>query len=346
MKQKQIYLSSGYINFEEIVDPDYPFTFVVGGRGTGKTYGALRYAYQYYRSTGRPVIYMRRTSKQADLLTTDVFNPYKPLNNDLLVDIRPVKLGYGIKGFTEFTDGVAAAQHLAVMAALTTFSNFRGFDGLDFDLIIYDEFIRNEGERSIKNEAFALKNVYETINRNRELQGRAPLKLICLSNSNTLDNDVFVGFEIVAAAEKMIKLGKNQYYDDDRGIAIYNTDDSPISQRKRGTALYRADAGGSYTDMAIGNKYADYDTSYIKSQPLKEYRPIVRYGELTLYRHKSDVRIYASFHASGNCPIFGTSSIEKERFIRKYGYLWERYLNTNVFFDSFLCKSYFEKIFL
>ena len=346
MKQKQIYLPSGYIDFSQIADPDYPFTFMVGGRGTGKTFGALVYAYQYYKNTGKPAIYMRRTSKQAELLTTDVFNPYKPINTEYLTDIRPIKIGKGVKGFAEFTDDVASSDYISVMTALTTFSNFRGFDGLDFDLLIYDEFIKNEGERSIKNEAFALKNVYETINRNRELQGRPPLILLCLSNSNTLDNDVFLGFEIVSSAEKMKKLGKNQFYDDDRGIAIYDTDDSPISKRKKGTALYKADAGGAYTDMAIGNKYADYDTSYIKSQPLKEYRPVVKYGELTIYRHKSDVRIYASFHSSGSCPVFGTSSIEQERFIRKYGYLWERYLNTNVWFESFLCKSYFEKIFL
>ena len=346
MKQKQLYQTDGYLNYDAVIDDHYPFTFIIGGRGTGKTYGALLHCFKYFKETQKPIIYMRRTSKQAELLTTVVFNPYKPINNVFCTDIRPYKISKGIKGFYEFVNDEPVGNYLSVMAALTTFSNFRGFDGLDFDILIYDEFIKNVEERSIKDEAFALKNVYETINRNRELQGRPPLKLIALSNSNAIDNDIFVGFEIVSAAETMIKLGKNQYYDDDRGIAIYNLTDSPISQSKRQTALYKADAGSNYTEMALGNKYADYDTTFVRSQPLREYRPIVQYGELTVYRHKSDTKIYASFHHSGSCPIFGTSSIERERFIRRYGYLWEHYLNTRVYFESFITKKYFEKIFI
>ncbi len=346
MKQKNLYLQDGYLDFDQVIDDRYPFTFIIAGRGTGKTFGALWSSYLYTHKTGKPIIYMRRTSKQADLLTTTVFNPYKSINSVKGINVQPYKIAKGIKGYYDTINGEPAGSYIAVQAALTTFGNFRGFDGLDFDIIVYDEFIKNLEERSIKDEAFALKNVYETVNRNRELNGQPALKLICLSNSNAIDNDIFVGFEIVSDAETMIKLGKNQFYDDERGIAIYNLTDSPISQSKRKTALYKADAGSSYTDMAIGNKYADYDTTYVRSQPLREYRPIVKYGEMTVYKHKSDLRLYATFHSSGSCPKYDTTSIERERFIKKYAYLWEHYLNTRVYFDSFIVKKYFEKIFV
>lgn len=42
-----IYLDNGYVDIEKIVNYNLPFNFIVGGRGTGKTYGALKYAYEY-----------------------------------------------------------------------------------------------------------------------------------------------------------------------------------------------------------------------------------------------------------------------------------------------------------
>ena len=41
-----IYLDNGYLNIEQILSYGLPFNFVVGGRGTGKTYGALKTAYE------------------------------------------------------------------------------------------------------------------------------------------------------------------------------------------------------------------------------------------------------------------------------------------------------------
>ena len=53
---KNIYLSSGYFNVEYALRFPVPFIFVVGGRGTGKTYGALRYVLE----NDIKFIYMRR----------------------------------------------------------------------------------------------------------------------------------------------------------------------------------------------------------------------------------------------------------------------------------------------
>ena len=350
MRQKQLYLPNGYLDFSQVIDNDYPITFVIGGRGTGKTYGALAAVKDAYEQTGHPYIYMRRTAKQAEIIATQVFNPYKPINNDTGSCIEPFGIIKGVSGFYRSEVDEDGKRHpvggyYGVIAALSTFSNFRGFDGVDFDICIYDEFIKNAGEKSIKDEAYALKNVYETVNRNRELQGRPALKLICLSNSNAIDNDIFIGFEVVENAEFMIKRNKNQYYDDKRGIAIYNLTDSPISEAKRHTALYKADADSEYTQMALSNKYADYDLSYIKSMPLKEFKPVCRVGEISIYRHKAESVLYVTYHKMGTCDEYGTDKIELSRFIRRYGHLWESYLNQRVYFESFVVKKVFEKFF-
>lgn len=352
MKEKNLYLDSGYLNFRIVLNDGFPWSFVIGGRGTGKTYGALQTAAENFKDAGLKFIYMRRTKTQADIVSSPVFNPYKKLNMDKGWNIEPFK----IPGLTSaFFDSVVdsdtgkrspSGDYYGLITSLSTFSNFRGFDASDISLLLYDEFIRNAAERPIKDEGFALKNVYETINRNRELTGDKPLKCVCLSNSNALDNDVFVDFELVEVVEKMAKAGKNQYYLEDRGISIYNLTDSPISQKKRNTALYRMDSDGEYSKMALSNTYDDYDTSFIKSAPLAEYRPIVIIGEMCIYRHKSENQYYVTYHKSGTPESYTMTHLDKNRFIRKYVHIWEAHLQGRCFFETFLCKRMFEKMFI
>lgn len=351
MKQKNLYLASGYLNFESVVDDECPFAFVIGGRGTGKTFGALDYCKRHYDATGRPFIYMRRTKTQAELVATDIFNPFRPLNDAFGWMVEPFPISKGVYGFYETMvdeNGMKkpVGDYIGIIAALTTFSNFRGFDGSNIDIIVYDEFIKNKGEKSIRDEGFSLLNVFETVNRNREFYGSDSVKLVCLSNSNAIGNDVFLDLQLVAHAEFMQKKGKNQYYDFGRGIAIYDLADSEISKRKKDTALYKMDAGGAFSEMSIGNKYEDYDKGFVHSEPLQEYKPLVKIGEICIYTHKSEPRYYCTFHESGTVEVFKTTAVEKTKFIRKFSFLWDAYLSEQMVFDSFLCKKIFEEIFV
>ena len=74
-----IYLDNGYLNIKQILSYGLPFNFVVGGRGTGKTYGTLKTAYM----ENLRFILMRRTQAQCDLINKPEFNPFKVLNNDI-----------------------------------------------------------------------------------------------------------------------------------------------------------------------------------------------------------------------------------------------------------------------
>ena len=75
----RIYDPSGYVNVKGILDCGYPFNFLVGGRGTGKTYTTLKTA----KEEGRKFMLMRRTQSQADLISKPEFSVFKPLNEDL-----------------------------------------------------------------------------------------------------------------------------------------------------------------------------------------------------------------------------------------------------------------------
>lgn len=349
----KLYDEHGYLNFPKIMEnDDTPFIFVIGGRGTGKTYGALKYGKEYNDKTGKPYIFMRRTQTKADIISSDVFSPYNALNSDMGWNVKPFNVSKGVKGYynaaisddgKEIKDGLP----IAYIMALTTFASFRGFDASMVPFIIYDEFIATEGEKSIKNEGFILKNVFETVNRNRELWGKNPCKMVCLSNSDYIGNDVFVDLGLVGACEHMIKSKQNAYFDYGRGIAIYNLFDSPVSAAKRNTALYRMDQDSSFTRMSLSNEFLDYSEQQIRSVPLIEYRLLCIIGELAIYRHKNDQLYYITNHVSGK-PVdrYDMDHISIDRFIRKYGYIWECYLNAHVIFQSYLYRKIFENIFL
>ena len=75
----KLYQESGYVNMGAIFDLGLPFNFVVGGRGTGKTYTALKECVE----RGEVFFFLRRTQAQTDLVSIPEFSPFKKLNSDL-----------------------------------------------------------------------------------------------------------------------------------------------------------------------------------------------------------------------------------------------------------------------
>lgn len=325
------YPDSGYVNIGGILCEGYPFNFVCGGRGTGKTYDALRTA----RNEGRKFVLLRRTQIQADTISNPKFSVFKPLNEDLGWDVQPEKLGDRQKGFVE-DDKV-----LGYVLALNTLSNMRGFDASDVDLIIYDEFIPEKHERPIKNEADALWNAYETINRNRELKGCAPVQLLCLANANDITNPVFESLNLIRVADRMQKKGNERWTDDKRGIQLIMLQRSPISHKKGGTALYNLTQGSSFSRMSLENSF-NVDRQHVRPRPLNEYTPVCRIGELCIYRHKSDPRLYCTTHSAGVFNRKFTSSDSDRIFYRRvFCHHWEMYIANQIDFEDVLSEKLF-----
>lgn len=336
----KIYDKQGYCNIPGILSQGYPFNFVVGGRGTGKTYGALKYARERAVRDGKHFLFLRRLQSQVELINKPEYSPFKTLDCDegFVTVSRPL---------SKYTIGFYASDDttpIGYTAALSTISNMRGFDASDVDLILFDEFIPERHERPIKNEAAALFNAYETVNRNRELQGRPPCQLLCMANANDLGNPIFLELNLIHKAETMRAKGRQVWTDPKRGIQIVLLNQSPISSRKEMTALYRLVQGGEYRQMAIDNDFAG-DRGTVRQIPLAELRPVVKVGELCVYQHKSDTYYYLSTHSTGSPPEYSTGPTELQRFRRNYYWLWESYMRRNVIFEETLCEILLIKYF-
>ena len=325
------YPETGYVNIAGILREGYPFNFVCGGRGTGKTYDALRTA----REEKHKFVLLRRTQTQADTVSNPKFSVFKPLNNDLGWDVQPEKLGDKQKGFVE------NEEVLGYVLALNTLSNMRGFDASDVDLIIYDEFIPEKHERPIKNEADALWNAYETINRNRELKGCAPVQLLCLANANDITNPVFESLNLIRIADRMQKKGNERWTDDKRGIQLIMLQRSPISQKKGNTVLYNLTHGSGFSSMALNNSF-NVDRQHVRPRPLGEYIPVCVVGELCIYKHKSEPRLYCTTHQAGVFNRkYSSSDSDRIYYRRVFCHHWEMYISNAIDFEDVLSEKLF-----
>lgn len=341
----KIYDDNGYINMSDIIKQGIPFNFIVGGRGTGKTYGAIKYC----MDEDIKFIYMRRTDTIVQTLINSEFSPINPVAKDENKLVTTQKINKYITGFyyaildENGKTRPETGAPFGCAVGLSVVGNMRGWDASDYQILIMDEFIAEKHEHYIKNEAEVFFNAYETINRNRELKGGKPLRVLFLANANDLTNDYFLTLKLIDKADQMIKKNQQYYIDMNRGVTIYLLHNSPISEKKLHTALYKLTSDTDYSAMALNNDFVYEDRGRGASRPLSEYRAVVRVGELVIYKHKSDISYYACLHLTGNCKTFGTTETELTRFTSSYHYLWTAYLQNNIVFETYTCEALFRK---
>lgn len=345
MKEKNIYDRNGFINIPAIYNIPVPFIFIVGGRGTGKTYGMCKFAIEKKIKFAL----MRRTQTQADFISKSEFSPLKTVLGDMNLMFKAVPLTKQNSAFyeTDIEGTIISPEPFCYSLALSTISNMRGFDASDISLIFYDEFIAEAHERPLKNEAEAFFNCYETINRNRELKGNAPVKVICAANSNNMANELFISLGLVLRAEKMYQNGTPIWIDKERGLALIICQDSPVSKAKEKTALYNLVSRDSdFYQMSLKNVFTKDRADNIGSRNIKEFKPLVHVGEMYIYRHKSRQEYYVTSFKSGVFKDnYTMGENDNVRFRLKYRYLWIAFLSRSLFLENYIIQVLFTRCF-
>lgn len=328
----KLYDKKGYLNMTEIIETGYPFIFIAAARGTGKTYGGLKYFYQKKKK----IIHLRRTQKESDLQNTEAGSSYKSIMNDL-GESYTISSANNVGRVMDQNGNV-----IAFNMALNTFASVRGMDFSDIDHIFYDEFIAEPHVRKIKQEGFSLANLYESVNRNRELEGKDPLQLVCAANSVNMANDTFLYFDLITHAEQMLSKGEDYRIIGNKLLII--PQHSPISEKKKETALYKA-VNSEFSDMAIKNKFILNDFSYVRKRELREYRCLLQLGDLYVYEHKADQTYYVTFSRGETRDKYTNGYADRIRARRSLNRLINYYLDGLVYFESFRCVALFEKYF-
>lgn len=330
----KIYDQEGWVNWDYIMEQPESLISVVGARGTGKTYGCFKWLV----SNRKKFLYLRRLKSQLEECRKEAGNPFRKLNTDMELNILPFSNG----GTVSFCYDEKTGETAAVGVALSVVANIRGVDYSDFDYIVFDEFIGSDGERPIRNEFQAFLNFYETVNRNRELEGRPAVKCIMLGNANRIANPFFTGWHCMRRVLRMIQGNQLVWRSDDRTRMIILLLESPVSARKADTVLYK-NANQDFISMALDNAFRTDETK-IKSEPLKEFVHIVSVGEIGIYKHKTERRYYVS--STVGQPFYEAFGIGLKMFQLDYYMLRVYYMvNKTVSFESFECELIFRELY-
>ena len=326
----KLFADSGYLNVPDIIGAGYTFNIILSGRGVGKTFGFLKWMREQAVIDRGRFAYLRRLQTQIDICGKEEFNPFKRL--DTVYNQHTT-----VKSISKYSSGFfdQDMKLLGYGLALSTFGSLRGFDGSDIDYILFEECIPKQGEHRLKQEASMLWDAYETINRNRELEGQQPVKLFCIGNSNNTAADLLVDMDLVQRVERMKQKGVELYQDKKRSLQLIVLGTTSKGEQKRDTALYRFLGDESqYSSAALDNDPAEEWGRGNRSRPLREYRPVVTVGEITIYEHKSRYEYYVTAHRSGNPPKYGTGPMDLERFRNHYRTdIWDAIMKNRVVYE-------------
>ncbi len=337
----KIYNDNGWVNWSSIYPDIKAFCMMVGARGTGKTYGLLRYLLE----NNIKFIYLRRLKTQLEECGDLAGNPFKKINSDTGSLILPYKTKTGIRFCpSEINNNkpVPVGDPVALGVSLSTVATIRGGDYSDIDCIVFDEAVAMLGEKPIKNEFQAFLNFYETVNRNREIEGKEPVKAFLLGNANKLGNPYFIGWGLMRISLNMINGGQMVYRAEENSRVLILLLHSPISERKRNTVLYK-NASDDFMTMALDNAFRT-DATNIKSVPLREYNHVVSVGELGFWIHKSNRQLYVS-KKTDKTNYYDDYGIKLKMFVNDYAIFRIKYLAGKLVFEDYETELIFREYF-
>ena len=325
-----MYLANGYLDFNWITRQGCTFNILVGGRGIGKTYGCLKYVSEALT----PYLLLRRTQSQTDIIANADFHPLKKVYQDSGKTFEILKIPK--TNATKVID--EQGKLICYNMALSTFANVRGYSSDEITCIVYDEFIPSTTERPIKDEGHALLHCYETINRNRELNGNPPVKVFLLANAFDFTSSTLRVLCLSETIEKMIRK-KKEYQIVKRGtekifIALPH---SPITEEKSKTALYQI-SDASFKRLALDNR-SGADLSQIQYRPLTEYRQIISTSDFDLYLHKGRSELYCTTHKNRVRENYENTQRGRLTFYNNHRDYIYMYMQNRIFFQNALCEK-------
>ena len=304
----------------------------VGGRGVGKTYSTI----DWLDTLDNPYIYMRNTEKQIQQCTSQRYNPYKRWNRDKSRNLSIVSQNDGY----DIVDLDNPDRLYGYAIALSTIQNLRGIDLSDVNWLWFDEFIQKS--KLLFDQFTLFSDFLETANRNRELLGEIPLRVIMHTNAQKLDNSILAGFGLIDRIEDMQRNAISVWKNKDIYIELI-PDSNEVSQAKKDTWLYRCTEGTTFYKEAIENQFANDSFYGIRKQNIREYIPLCSIDNLYIYRHKSNGKIYICT-IKADCPAFRTND-NQALFMRLYGMrLRELAMSDRIYYQNFTTKTKMQNI--
>lgn len=347
----QLYTPEGWLNIEGIAKiPSLWLIVIVGARQVGKTFGALKYL---MTNKDRRAIYMRRTVDEFDLITSHVdLNPFLPLA-EVGIESDILKCGKNIWHFgytkTEETEkgGIKTVMkdERGIGISLGTIAKMRGFNGSNFTDVYFDEFIPERIVVKRGGEGDAMLNAYLTINGNRELKGRPPLKLWLTANAFDISSPILSAFNLTDLVYEM-SVTKKEYMIKDGAFIGVPQSEKIVKQRTETAMLSymkKNNCSSEFYDMAVNNVFAYDSMGLVKKHPLSGYRPYCTFSDMYVWFNSGSFYVCKTPH--NKRLKYGGSAEERVKAQMDFYRMKDMYIKGLVTFESADVLLSFRKFF-
>lgn len=275
--KENIWYSNG-----DLLSKNRLFSFVIGNRGGGKTFGFQKWALNDFLKNGNKFIWLRRYGSEIKEIKGKWCPPslMKEFPNNTIT----------FNGNNIYID----KKHCGTMIALSTSTRVKSVAYEEYDKIIFDEFLIDKGSlRYISSETDLYLDFFETVARLRD-----NVRGIFIANAISIVNPYFTKFNIKPNLDNRFTLNKHVC------VELYKNDN--YIQAKKKTRYGDFINGTDYGDYAIDNKFLRDDYSFI--QPIRPQKLVY---SLTLKYKGLNMGVWLEF-GSTKSTLYIDNIIEKD----------------------------------
>lgn len=231
-----------YWNINEPLTYNALYNFIVGNRGSGKSYGTKEFCIKRFLKNKEQFVYVRRFKTELKKLNT--------FFNDIHEAFDGVK--FDVKGKTFWINDELAGYAIALSTAKVEKSNAYP----QVKTIMFDEFILDRGfHKYIPDEVTSFLELYETIARMRE-----GVRVIFLANAISWTNPYFLYFNVQPPVK-----GKTIWCKND--LLVQLVADSEFIANKKKTRFAKVIAGTEYANYSIDNIMLRDSNTFVTAAP-------------------------------------------------------------------------------
>jgi hypothetical protein len=236
-----------YYSRNDILSYNALFNFVIGTRGTGKTWQFKDWAISDFLKTGSQFVYVRRYKTEFKDITNffdDIIFKYPD---------HEFKIGKG----KFLIDGEVAGFYIALSTAITK----KSVAYPNVNKIGFDEFILEKSSiHYLPNEVNAFLGLYETIARDRE-----NVRVLFMANSVTIINPYFLFFDLQVNKNKRFWTFKNG------DMVVELTDLEEFIAHKKETRFAKIIDGTDFSKYSIDGDFVNDNYEFIESKTPNSY---------------------------------------------------------------------------
>lgn len=256
------------------------FNFIVGCRGAGKTYGALKFCIEKYlkeRAVGNvwQFVYVRRYKTELEKLTTC-------RNGRIFRAVQKEFPEYSLKAESNVMyikgKGIPEWEVIGYAVPLTVAKIYKSDSFPDVKMLVFDEFIiENRGSyHYLKDEVGAFLDFYETVG--RPGTDHEDVVAFFLSNAISISNPYFEYFGLCRPYDSEFKKFGN-----DKDILVQDVKSELLQDDKHASRFGRLIAGSAYASYAIDNEWLLDNNDFIEKKNSRcQYRMSIRYKDTWL----------------------------------------------------------------